>query len=155
MSSFTNGFDRVNQNQVVHQFKTLLMKRGIGIGSLLNGSSNDFNVLLAAASLSLRGTQQDEFQVNLSLKQWLEGPGQFVQTDHVEIRRWLVDMGLWVRDGFGREYSIAHPVPERFSVAVAAIAGIEQSAFAEAARREHHEKRAARKAAWLAQATQA
>jgi hypothetical protein len=42
--------------------------------------------------------------VNRVLGAWLEGPGAMLRTDHVELRRWLVDAGFVSRDGFGRAY---------------------------------------------------
>lgn len=152
--SMASGSDSVNQSELLNRFKALMLKRGIGIGSLMNGSADEFNLVMAAASLTLRGQSQNEFRVNDSLKQWLGGAGQCIETDHVELRRWLVDSGLWVRDGFGREYTMAVPVPERFSAVVAALEGVDQSALATSTRSEHSEKRAARKAAWQSQVAQ-
>ena len=45
-----------------------------------------------------------ETEVNAALKRCLAEEGRFLDVDHVELRRWLVDAGWLVRDGFGREY---------------------------------------------------
>jgi len=46
------------------------------------------------------------------LRDWLDHEGSFVRTDHVELRRLLVDFGLLRRDGFGRSYWRPESPPE-------------------------------------------
>ena len=50
------------------------------------------------------GTQVTEAQANDLLRQALGAQAAFLGTDHVELRRWLVDTHWWSRDGFGRAY---------------------------------------------------
>ena len=45
-----------------------------------------------------------EDEVNRRLSDWLADVGAMVQTDHVELRRWLVDAGYLARDGWGYAY---------------------------------------------------
>jgi hypothetical protein len=66
-------------------------------------------------------------------------------TDHVELRRWLVDLRLLERDGYGREYRRVAP-PVAYAAAVAALAAIDTGAVAEAARVELARDRAERRA---------
>jgi hypothetical protein len=46
----------------------------------------------------------NEPEVNQALKAALAGAARCLATDHVELRRWLVDAGWLERDGFGRQY---------------------------------------------------
>jgi len=43
--------------------------------------------------------------VNRRLTDWLADVGQMLQTDHVELRRWLVDAAFVVRDDWGHAYA--------------------------------------------------
>ena len=61
-------------------------------------------VLALAASAIEPGRAHREADVNRVLESWLKGPGALLRTDHVELRRWLVDAGFVSRDGFGRAY---------------------------------------------------
>lgn len=68
-------------------------------------AERDRAVLLAFAASAFevdRGYREAE--VNQALSAWLEGPGEMLRTDHVELRRWLVDAGFISRDGYGRSY---------------------------------------------------
>ena len=50
---------------------------------------------MAAAALAFDPQREySEAEVNEVLKAWLAGAGAMLATDHVELRRWLVDCGL-------------------------------------------------------------
>ena len=52
-------------------------------------------LVLALASAAIEvGREHREADVNRILESWLEGPGAMLRTDHVELRRWLVDAGF-------------------------------------------------------------
>jgi hypothetical protein len=137
----------------VQRFKTLVVKRGVSIGALFDSAVEDFDLCVGAASLCLQGGTLSEIQVNEALKHWLAGPGQFLDVDHVELRRWLVDMGLWERDGYGRAYQRSQPAAERFADVLGALSGVDQFTLAADVGKAHAEARAARKAAWQARTT--
>lgn len=80
----------------------LVVKDGVSLGLL--GDGDRTLVLALAASALPAGRAQREAEVNELLGAWLEGPGAMLRTDHVELRRWLVDAGFVSRDGFGRAY---------------------------------------------------
>ena len=61
-------------------------------------------VLASAALRFERGKSWTEREVNNQLLDWLTHEGSMLATDHVELRRVLVDVGLLARDGFGRSY---------------------------------------------------
>ena len=80
----------------------LVVKSRVSIG-LLDAADRDHVLALAGTPLDA-GRAYREADVNTLLKRWLEGPGAMLGADHVELRRWLVDLGFVARDGFGREY---------------------------------------------------
>ena len=84
------------------RLRALVVKRGLGLGLL---SSDKRRLVLAlAASQFEAGQAYPEQAVNALLTNWLSGGGEMLRTDHVELRRWLVDLGFVERDGFGRAY---------------------------------------------------
>jgi hypothetical protein len=80
----------------------LVVKNGVSLG-LLDAAERDLVLALAATHIS-SGRAHREAEVNVALKAWLDGSGAMIAADHVELRRWLVDLGFVARDGFGREY---------------------------------------------------
>ena len=80
----------------------LVVKDGVSLGLLAEG---DRALVLALAAAAIEpGRAHREAEVNAILEAWLAGPGTMLRTDHVELRRWLVDAGFVSRDGFGRAY---------------------------------------------------
>ena len=80
----------------------LVVKDGVSLGLLGEG---DRALVLALAATEIEpGRAHREADMNRILGHWLEGPGTMLRTDHVELRRWLVDAGFVSRDGFGRAY---------------------------------------------------
>jgi hypothetical protein len=85
-------------------------------------------------------------------------------TDHVELRRWLVDFRVLARDGFGRVYrctvgaarrpsereqfAAGSPAPEIAGL-VSELAGIDLARLARSARAHDALRRAERKERWL------
>ena len=80
----------------------LVVKDGVSLGLL--GEADRSLVLALAATAIEAGREHREAEVNRLLEAWLQGPGAMLRTDHVELRRWLVDAGFIGRDGFGRAY---------------------------------------------------
>ena len=80
----------------------LVVKDGVSLG-LLAEADRALVLALAAAAIE-PGREHREADMNRILEAWLEGPGAMLRTDHVELRRWLVDAGFVSRDGFGRAY---------------------------------------------------
>jgi hypothetical protein len=100
--------------------------------------------------------------VNGRLRDALAGDAAFLDTDHVELRRWLVDTGWWRRDGFGRRY---HRTPaDALPAPLAAIDAAVEARLADggpatlgprlaALRDADTARRAARAASWQARST--
>jgi hypothetical protein len=80
----------------------LVVKDGVSLGLL--GEADRALVLALAATAIEAGREHREAEINRVLEAWLRGPGAMLRTDHVELRRWLVDAGFIGRDGFGRAY---------------------------------------------------
>jgi hypothetical protein len=131
----------------------LVIKQGAGLGTL---STAQRELALAIAACSLPATTAEGFseaEVNQALKRCLQAEAAFLATDHVELRRWLVDSGHWRRDGYGRRYErapLAELAPERAD-AMRALAGVALPAWVAEQRARDAERRDARRQAWAAQ----
>lgn len=139
--------------------EALVVKEQVHLGTLTH------EVRLQALALlwcALPRSPLDERGVNEVLKAQLTGSCAFLATDHVELRRWLVDSGFVARDGFGRVYERVAidglPADARAAAApLRALAGADGDAGAvltacRAARERRQHERARRRAAWEATA---
>lgn len=125
----------------------LFLKAGVAIGGL---SDAQRHLALALVWAGLPDVTLSEREVNEVLKARLAGAASFLATDHVELRRWLVDAGWLARDGYGRAYRRvdAAALPPASQSLAAAFAGIDTDALAAAVRAADADKRAARRRAW-------
>ena len=88
--------------QLPPRLETLVLKTGLHLGVLPNP---DRVLVLALAACAIEpGRPLREDEVNRRLIDWLGDVGQMLQTDHVELRRWLVETGFVARDGWGHAY---------------------------------------------------
>ena len=127
----------------------LVVKEGVTLGNL---SEADRSLALAWVWAGLpSGTVTDEPSVNALLKQALQGAARCLGTDHVELRRWLVDGGWLARDGYGRSYQrvAAAALPGHQQALGLALDGVDTAAFVEGLLRERDATRQARHQAWL------
>jgi hypothetical protein len=132
----------------VERFRKIAIKRGLTPGALLDACPEDFDLLL----LSLRrefpvARTVAECEVNEILYLWLQSTGGMLDVDHVELRRWLVDLSILSRDAYGRAYSLAS-LPSRLATLAADVAGVDFSREFADANAQESQKRAARKLAW-------
>jgi hypothetical protein len=133
---------------VIARFHKLAIKRGLTLGALLDASPQDFDLLLCAMRREFSaGRDYAERDVNEILKSWLASAGGMLDVDHVELRRWLVDLRILARDPYGQSYVLA-PMPERLSPLDATLANTNFSAEFAKANEQELQRRAARKAAW-------
>ena len=89
--------------QLPPRLESLVLKNGLHLGLL---SEADRALVLALAACAIGpGASLREDEVNRRLSDWLVEVGSMVQTDHVELRRWLVDAGYLARDGWGYAYA--------------------------------------------------
>jgi Uncharacterized protein conserved in bacteria (DUF2087) len=117
----------------------LVLKDHVSLGGLTRAQLVQALALVWAALP--QGGIHDEPGINGQLKRVLAGAAAFLGTDHVELRRWLVDMGWLQRDGYGREYRVAAaPVlSAELQAAAAPLAGLDVTGWV-------HERRSARQA---------
>jgi len=139
----------VTVDRLLGRLKVLAPRQHVSLGPLATANPNDFALVLAAAGCAFaQGESYTERVVNERLKTWLAGAGAMLATDHVELRRWLVDNGVLERDGFGRAYTLGAPRAEIAS-AMACLAGHDLAALVGESRAEDARRRAARKAGWM------
>ena len=127
----------------------LVIKDGVALGGL---SVEERLQALAWIWAGLpAGLVATERQVNEALKAQLDGPGRFLDVDHVELRRWLVDGGWLQRDGYGREYRRTQPAEAAAAAWAVRLADVDTAACAQSWRAAREAERAARRARWHAQ----
>jgi hypothetical protein len=133
---------------VLVSLSSLVVKTGVALGGL-SARERDLALALAAASLAEEASAS-EAEVNRSLKRCLAEEASFLDTDHVELRRWLVDAGWWQRDGFGREYRRVpvQALPASMRLLADPLRELDLAAWAQARRDEMAARRGARHAAW-------
>jgi Uncharacterized protein conserved in bacteria (DUF2087) len=128
----------------------LAVKNGVSLGGL---SHDERQLVLALAATAVpAGQVLTEAQVNQCLKAALAGRAGFLATDHVELRRWLVDAGWLRRDGFGRAYErVAFALlPQPLGELDAWLAAQDVEAWIAGCRQALAAAREARRAAWQA-----
>lgn len=132
----------------LEQLSRLVVKEGVSLGLL---PEPERQLALAWVWAGLPGDAVlNETGINQALKEQLAGPAAWLRTDHVELRRWLVDAGWLQRDGFGREYRRA-AAPARHAALAAPLQGLDTGAWAEQRRQAHAAMRMARRALWQQQ----
>lgn len=112
------------------RLSALVVKTGVGLGQL---SEADRRLALGLPAWRLpSGETVNEAAVNHVLKSSLQAEAAFLRTDHVELRRWLVDTGWWHRDGFGRAYTRPglDALPENLQGIAQALSTVEPAAWA-------------------------
>ena len=126
------------------RLERLAVKSGLSLG--LMGEADRAATLAFAAIHFLPGAGFDEKGVNAILRECLAEVGTMLRSDHVELRRWLVDAGWLERDGFGRRYALAATAPERATALLGDRSAAGWAACMQRARADERERRQAR---WL------
>jgi hypothetical protein len=130
--------------------KALVVKDGVGLGGL-PAVQQALALALVWAGLPA-GTAVSEREVNECLKAQLAGAAVFLATDHVELRRWLVDAGWLQRDGYGRAYRrvAADALAAEQRVLAEALVGVNAGAWVAETRAAQRARRETRRRDWLA-----
>lgn len=131
-------------------WSALVRKAGVGLGVLPLAQQR--HALALVWSLLPPGLVLSEPQVNQRLKAALAGAALCLDTDHVELRRWLVDAGWLQRDGFGREYRTRtwEQLTPELQATAAPLRGLDTAAWVAAQRTAALAERASRRASWQA-----
>lgn len=137
-------------HDILDTLAAMVVKQGVGIGGMSHGERS---LALALVWRGLPGVRPlSEREVNEALKAQLADAASFLDTDHVELRRWLVDCGWLTRDGYGREYRRVQAralSPESARLA-SAMSLIEPARWCAEQRAANAGAREARRQAWLA-----
>jgi hypothetical protein len=136
--------------EVLRDLVAMAVKERVGLGGL-SAAHRAGALALVWAGLPAHAALTER-QVNEVLKAQLAGAAAFLGTDHVELRRWLVDTGWLARDGYGREYRRVAPasLPPAQQALAAALAGIDAAAWVAGLRRSRQAQRDARRSEWQA-----
>jgi Uncharacterized protein conserved in bacteria (DUF2087) len=131
--------------------EAMLIKQGVMLGGL---TPEQRAAALAVVWAGLPDAVMNEKHINQALQHSLANAAQFLDTDHVELRRWLVDVGWLQRDGFGREYrrlNYSH-LPAPCKRAADLLPKPEVDAWAQALRLAQARRREERRLLWQTQA---
>jgi Uncharacterized protein conserved in bacteria (DUF2087) len=128
----------------------LVLKSGVGLGGLPE-VEREIALALSAAVLP-QGVAWSEAEVNQALRLCLTREAVFLSSDAAELRRWLVDLGFWRRDGFGRRYERCplDELPPGRRLIMTALDAMDLAGWVAGQRAEQAALRQARRAAWVA-----
>jgi tRNA(adenine34) deaminase len=128
----------------------LAVRQGVHISSLQQKDGRDLELVFATASLYFPAHRLlDERGANTVLKEFLATAGAMLDTDHVELRRWLVDTGFVRRTDFGSDYRRGM-LPSWLEDAAGTLDPQQVADAALQARAAHDAQREAKRQAWLA-----
>lgn len=83
----------------------LALRHGVHLSTLQQKAGGDLELLFASAALAFPPNRSlTEHDANEILKRFLASAGVMVATDHVELRRWMVDTGFLCRTDYGSDY---------------------------------------------------
>jgi len=108
-------------------------------------------LMLSLSALSLKSNRfYSEREVNEALIAWLQSGNGIMRIDHVELRRMLIDFGLWRRRDGGHCYWLNEEADIRFAVLLAIFRRDDCNELINRLRLQACEEREARKLARLA-----
>jgi len=128
----------------------LAVRHGVHLSTLQQKDGRDLELVFASAMLAFPVDQLlTEREANEVLKQFLATAGVMLATDHVELRRWLVDTGFIRRSDHGTDYRRG-ALPEWLADAARELDIRHIVDAVNRARSDHDSRREARRRAWLA-----
>jgi tRNA(adenine34) deaminase len=126
------------------------VRQGLHLSTLQQKDGRDLELVFASATLFLPADRLlDERGANTVLKEFLATAGAMLDTDHVELRRWLVDTGFVRRSDYGSDYRRGR-LPGWLEEAAAALGPRELADAVGGARAARDAQREAKRQAWLA-----
>jgi tRNA(adenine34) deaminase len=146
----TQMHDAISASGWLDRMSQLAVRNGVHLSSLQQKDGRDLELVFASAYLWFPADRLlDERAANEVLKAFLAGPGAMLDTDHVELRRWLVDTGFLRRSDYGTDYHRG-TLPAWLADAAAALDAGQIGRAVSTARETHGAQREARRQAWLA-----
>jgi len=147
----------MNALEFERRLRALAKREGMTLSTFATLAEADRAVLLATIVRRFApGAVYRERDVNAILTAWLATAGSMVETDHVNIRRWLVDTSVIARTPDCAEYRLHPAFAERANIVDdPGIDALDVDALVAAARQSIRDTRAQRKAAWLARTQKA
>ena len=128
----------------------LALRHGVHLSTLQQKDGSDLELFFAGAALAFPPNQSlSEPDANQILKRFLATAGVMVSTDHVELRRWMVDTGFLQRSDFGTDYRRG-VIPEWLADAAGALDSERIARTVAQARSADETQRENRRRAWLA-----
>ena len=151
----TEAQQAITAEHWLQRLAELTRRRGLAIGTLLGAGRTDLDLLLASAALHLPVDEGlSEREASERLRSFLSTTGAMLDTDHAELRRWLVDLGFVVRSDRGADYRRG-ALPAWLQAAADELDAQRLGEAVERARAAHESDRQARKQAWLGRAAAA
>jgi hypothetical protein len=137
--------------QLPARLESLVLKSGLHLGLLADG---DRALVLALAACAIEpGCRLREDEVNQRLTAWLADVGAMLRTDHVELRRWLVDTGFVARDDWGHAYARGPAETDRARQVLGTVDAAALASAVRSARVAAQSSRVARRRAYESQRT--
>jgi tRNA(adenine34) deaminase len=134
----------------LERLSQLAVRQGVHLSTLQQKDGRDLELVFASATLFFPTDKLlDERGANTVLKEFLATAGAMLDTDHVELRRWLVDTGFVRRTDFGSDYRRG-TLPAWLAGAAAALGPGEVADAVVQARAARDAQREAKRQAWLA-----
>ena len=132
------------------RLRKLALREGMTFGTLVALDNADREVIRTTIlSRFDAGAVYTERAVNDRLRAWLAGAGCMIETDHVNLRRLLVDTQVLARTSDCSEYRVHPGATADLS---ADLVALDADGIVAHARRTAEAQRSARKAAWLKRA---
>ena len=136
--------------EFTRRLSKLALRDGMTFATLATLGVNDRSVVVATIAAKFDpAALYAEPEVNQRLKDWLASIAANVATDHVSLRRWLVDTQVLSRTDECTDYRLAPAALGRLRDIAKSL---DCQAIAERVRLEDEQARVARKAAWLQRA---
>jgi tRNA(adenine34) deaminase len=128
----------------------LAVRQGVHLSTLQQKDGRDLELIFASASLYFPGDRLlDERAANDVLKRFLDSGGAMIATDHVELRRWMVDTGFLRRSDYGTDYRRG-TLPDWLAEAAQVLGAGQIGRTVTEAREARDAEREARRQTWLA-----
>ena len=140
----------ITAEEWLDRMSQLALRHGVHLSTLQQKDGRDLELFFAGAALAFPpDVSLSEHDANQILKRFLATAGVMVSTDHVELRRWMVDTGFLQRSDFGTDYRRG-VIPEWLADAAQALDFERIANVVCQARSANEAQRETRRRAWLA-----